>query len=136
MNKFINLLAIVVTFTLTFCAFTEQKKVFQQWKAQITDTVPTYNLTWTGFSIHRYENMSQFDGSLVQSEGYVATISDTSITCALTGYLVMKWTSDTTMAYQFANPNYSYIVTFHDNWSWIEYKMVEYDKIVSHTKLY
>ena len=104
----------------------------------MADTIPSqpYKLVWTGFSIHHYDNYSFIDGSLPHNEGYVVTVTDSSITSPLTGYLKIKWTSDSTLIYPTTNPNWSYTVTIHNNWEWMEYKIIEEGKVNYHAKLY
>jgi hypothetical protein len=138
MKSFINFTAIVLTLFVTFCAFKGQQKEFQQWESVVSDTVPSqsYKMVWTGFSIHHYDNYTQINGDMVQSDGYVVTVSDTSITSPLMGYMPIKWTSDTTLVCSQNNENYNCTFTIHDNWNWIECKLIQHGEVIYHAKIF
>jgi hypothetical protein len=143
MKNFVNILLPLLVLVCTFYAFKCEQKEFQKLEAMMAvDTIPDhpifeeYKLVWTGFSIHHYDSYSVIDGSLPHNEGYVVTVSDTSITSPLMGYMPIKWTSDSTMVYPGNDKNYNCTFTIHDNWSWIECKLYQVGELTYHAKLY
>lgn len=139
MKNFINFFLPLLVFACTFYAFKCEQTHFQKLETiMATDTVPSqpYKLVWTGFSIHRYDSYSHFNGDMAESNGYIVTVSDTSITSPLMGYIPIKWTSDTTLVCSQNNQNYNCTFIIHDNWSWIECKLVQHGDVTYHAKLY